>query len=77
MYDPSLNTWTTLTAMPTPRWALAADVVNGKILAVGGWNSTVAFTTCEEYDPSTNSWSAKPSFTARAGLVACAVGNMI
>ena len=77
MYDSSLNTWTTLTSMPTPRWALAADVVNGKILAIGGWNTTVAFTTCEQYDPATNSWSTKPAFTARAGLVACAVGNAI
>ena len=30
------GTWTKKADMPTPRWALSASVVNGKIYAIGG-----------------------------------------
>jgi hypothetical protein len=35
-YDPSSDTWTTVTPMPTIRWLHAAAAVNGIIYAVGG-----------------------------------------
>jgi len=35
-YDPTTDTWTTKSPMPTPRWGFAACTVNGKIYAIGG-----------------------------------------
>jgi N-acetylneuraminic acid mutarotase len=60
--------------MPTARQAPAATVVNGKIYVIGGgespsatnYNGAEAFNTVEEYNPVTDTWSAKsPMPTAR------------
>ena len=64
MYDPAADTWTRKADMPTARDYLTASSVNGKIYAIGGAESTAfekyhGFTTVEEYDPATNSWTAK------------------
>jgi len=49
--------------MPTARVNVSTSVVNGKIYAIGGspgykqWYD--GFTTVEEYDPETDTWSKK------------------
>jgi hypothetical protein len=48
--------------MPTPRVALSASAVNGKIYVIGGTrtlNNLVGLSTVEEYDPSTDTWTRK------------------
>jgi N-acetylneuraminic acid mutarotase len=54
-YDPASDRWRRLAALPTPRGALAAAVLGGRIHAVGGigWrgrNTPVR----EAYDPAAN-----------------------
>ncbi len=78
-FDPDTNRWEAIAPLPTPRFALSALVVDGKILAMGGvafkpegFNN---FTVIEIYDSDTNSWSASPEFALpwpAAGLGAAA-----
>lgn len=57
VYDPSTDSWETLTAMPTARALLTADVVNDKIYLIGG--NGESFDLNEVYDPKTDSWTTK------------------
>ena len=73
VYDPTTDTWTTKSEMPTARQGLSTSVVNGKIYAIGGgaatsvsYESVNVFSTVEEYDPSTDTWTTKSEMpTAR------------
>jgi N-acetylneuraminic acid mutarotase len=65
-YDPATDTWETKASIPTPRSALAASVVDGKIYLMGGYQFTRSYpgyntTMNEVYDPETDTWTAKPS----------------
>ena len=69
--------WETRTPMPTPRGALAAAVLNGRIHALGG-SQRDALNAHEVYDPATNAWrraSAMP--TARDHLAAVAFRGQV
>jgi N-acetylneuraminic acid mutarotase len=66
VYDPATDTWETKASMPTPRSALAASVVDGKIYLMGGVQITQDYpnyysTMNEVYDPETDTWTTKPS----------------
>lgn len=53
------GTWQTLAPMPTARQELATAVLNGKIYAIGGYDSSGTPTNIVEvYDPATNTWSS-------------------
>ena len=78
-YDPASNRWRPLAVLPTPRGALAAAVLGGKIHAVGGvgWRgrNTPAR---EDYDPATNQWTALAGVpTARDHLAVAAVDGRL
>jgi N-acetylneuraminic acid mutarotase len=61
-YDPATNSWTTMQTLPTPRSAMFAGVVGGKIYLIGGRVASAFAATgsatdiVEEYDPATNHW---------------------
>lgn len=86
-YDPATNTWTTKADMPTARGYFGVAVANNKIYAIGGYGSGYAgtwgpgwsyFTTNEEYNPVTNTWTAKADLpSARDGFGLAAVNNKI
>ncbi|MGE5315397.1 MAG: Kelch repeat-containing protein [Acidobacteriota bacterium] len=77
VYDPSTNTWTEKSPMPTPRGFLATDAVNGIIYAIGG-GYPVSKKTVEAYDPLTDTWTAKADLPdARLGAKACVVDGII
>lgn len=84
-YDPVADTWTARAPMPTARWSLAVvGAPNGKVYALGGYglsgglasgvyNPAGFLGTVEEYDPSSDTWTAKASMpTPRAYLTAVA-----
>jgi N-acetylneuraminic acid mutarotase len=76
-YEPARNAWATRAAMPTPRGALAAVVLHGRIHAVGGSGdgNTGAH---EVYDVASNRWtSANPMPTARDHLAAVAYQDRV
>lgn len=65
-YNPATNQWRGLVdglaLMPTNRSILGvATAPNGRVYAIGGFNSVGVHSEVEEYDPSANSWSVKPS----------------
>lgn len=56
-YDPVSGAWSTKSPMPTPRYAHATVVLNGKIHVIGGATlPTQDLSTHEAYDPQLNSW---------------------
>jgi N-acetylneuraminic acid mutarotase len=53
------GSWLTLAPMPTARQELATAALNGKIYAIGGYDSSGTPTNIVEvYDPTTNTWSS-------------------
>ncbi|MCL1976575.1 MAG: hypothetical protein FWG55_00455 [Candidatus Bathyarchaeota archaeon] len=71
-YDPVTNTWTTLVAMPTPRYGFAIAAYQGKIYCMGGTPYVEAdmkprYDIVEVYDIATDSWSTKSNMPFRAG----------
>jgi len=84
-YDPVANTWRERSAMPTPRNHAAIGVVDGKIYVIGG-RVGAAFiglasdiSVVEEYDPTTDQWSAPRARMpiARSALGAGVYGGRI
>jgi N-acetylneuraminic acid mutarotase len=79
-YNPSTDVWTKKADLPTPRWALSASVVNGKIYVIGGAAGTAhqSLTTVEEYNPANNAWQKKAYMpTKRFSLSTCIVNGII
>lgn len=79
-YDPRTDSWKALAPMPTKRGSAVAAAVNGKLYVIGGaavhpgsnepalhpTRPHRSVDTVEEYDPQTNTWSARSSMpTAR------------
>lgn len=79
-YDPATDTWTRKADMPTARRQLVVTTVNNRIYAIGGVNFTsdpnslVYSYSTEEYDPATDTWSAKASLPT-GGTVNGILGN--
>ena len=63
--------------MGTARSGLAAAAPsNGKLYAIGGFGSASVLSTCEEYDPGTDTWTVKtPMGTAKNAFAAAVPGN--
>jgi hypothetical protein len=58
IFNPSTNTSTTGAPLNIARMFHAATVVGDTIIVCGGWNETHgAFTSCEQYNPSTQTWN--------------------
>jgi len=83
VYDPATDTWETKTVMPTPRFALQANVVNGRIYLIGGYvpdNSGLGAISSlnEVYDPATDSWTTEePLPIATSDYPSAVVDNKI
>jgi N-acetylneuraminic acid mutarotase len=83
-YDPSLDAWAALPALPTRRIAIAAATSGGRIYAIGGATTNPVFpiglatNVVEEFDPQTQAWRARaPMPTARAHAAAAELGGRI
>jgi hypothetical protein len=83
VYDPATDSWETKTAMPTARYGLQANVIDGKIYLMGGveergYNQGVQLLNITEvYDPSTDSWTTKSPMPNPEGYVSAVVNNKI
>jgi len=84
VYDPVSNTWTEKAPMPTARSQFALVAAGGKLYAMGGCIADngvycTGFSSAnEEYDPKTDSWTARaPMPTARAQLMAAEAAGKI
>jgi len=86
VYDPLTDTWENKTSMPTKRQRPIANVVNGKIYVMGGFQyrdlpppkTTIGLAVNEVYDPETDSWSTKtPIPTTSSGPTSATINNKI
>ena len=63
-YDPASDTWSTKAPLPTPRSGLGVAALEGRVYAMGGYtpleNYSEITPILEAYDPTTNTWTAKP-----------------
>jgi len=74
------GTWIRKTDLPTARFGLSTNVVDGKIYVIGGGATMYgsALSIVEQYDPATDIWTRKtPMPTPRYGHAACVVNNKI
>ena len=62
-YDAAANAWTTREPLSSDRARLAAVVVGGHILAIGGYGH-LGHGAVEEYDPSTDLWMTRSPMVA-------------
>jgi N-acetylneuraminic acid mutarotase len=80
-YNPTTDTWTNKTPMPTPRYSFGIAAVGNKIYVIGGIVSYYYGTNNgvnEVYDPSTDTWQTKaPMPTNRTQMNANAVNGKI
>jgi N-acetylneuraminic acid mutarotase len=70
VYDPATDTWTeNVTQMPTPRWSLSSNVIDGKIYVIGGFDDNQKGTNIVDvYDPLTNTWIQKANMPTARGM---------
>ena len=74
VYNPATDTWGNMTSMPTKRYGIDANVVEGKIYVIGGKNASGWIDRVNEvYDPATDSWTTKASIPTRVSYYASAV----
>jgi N-acetylneuraminic acid mutarotase len=80
-YDPTTDTWTSLTDMPEARDHFQAAVVGDRFYAIGGRNTAINATTTvnDAYDFGSASWvtGLAPLPTPRGGFAAAAIGTTI
>jgi len=86
VYDPLTDTWETKTSMSTKRQRPKANVVNGKIYLIGGFQyqdlpppyTTIELDLNEVYDPETDSWTTKtPIPNTPYGPASATINNKI
>jgi N-acetylneuraminic acid mutarotase len=77
VFDPVTANWSAIsTSGFTPRSNMAVGVLNGKIYAAGGNNSSnTAVAALEVYDPAADSWTSAPSMTVALGPASGGVIN--
>ena len=76
-YDPAANTWSAAGSLATVRnFHTATLLLNGKVIAAGGWNNEKVLASTDIYDPVANSWSAAGSLAvAREAHTATLLSN--
>ncbi len=80
VYDPATDTWEKRADMPTARFHLSANTVNGIIYAIGGFSDLGlrALQTVEAYDPATDTWDTMAAMPeGRSGFSTSVVDEKI
>jgi len=80
IYDPATDQWSTGTEMPTPRYGMAIETLDGLIYTIGGTNQPDGITfsnIVERYDPVTNQWTARASLPESVSWPSASVYNGI
>jgi hypothetical protein len=60
-YDPASDTWTQVADLPYRNWGAAYAGANGRLQLVGGVVNDLVSNQAEQYDPSSDAWSALPN----------------
>ena len=77
-FDPASDTWTERAPLPTARGGLAVATLQGKLLAVSGYDGQENPAAVEVYDPATDQWAAvAPLPTPRDHLAAVTIDGTL
>jgi hypothetical protein len=77
-YDPISQTWVKKESLATPRSALAAGVLNGLLIVVGGEANDLPVATVEAYNPVSDRWTTLTALPApRTALSAVTANNTL
>ncbi|MFI7609191.1 kelch repeat-containing protein [Micromonospora sp. NPDC049366] len=75
VFDPQAETWKRIADLPEPRAAAVGGFVNGRLYAVGGWDTASNGTsTTYAYDPGTDRWSRRADLPS--GVTAAAAATV-
>lgn len=78
IYDPTTNSWSEGSSMPTARGSPNAHFVNGILYVIGGEANGEVLSINEAYDPTTDEWVSKvPMPTARQHAASSVVNSSI
>jgi N-acetylneuraminic acid mutarotase len=81
VYDTETDSWQTKTPMPTARYGIEANVVDGKFYLIGGYESSSIpheSAKVEIYDPVTDTWTTgSPMPTAVGGYASAVVDGKV
>jgi N-acetylneuraminic acid mutarotase len=84
VYDTERDSWETKTPMPTGRYGIEANVVDGKIYLIGGWIQSESSSNIEKsnrvdiYDPVTDTWDTGSTIpTAVSGYASAVMDGKI
>jgi N-acetylneuraminic acid mutarotase len=76
VYDPATDKWEKKADMKVGRTLYSAEVVNGKVYFIGGWDAAeVPLAAVLEYDPAPDIWSKKADMPAPRYELATSVVN--
>ncbi|MCK0114116.1 S8 family serine peptidase [Ornithinimicrobium sp. F0845] len=78
-YDPATLAWSEVASLPAPRSGMTAGVIDGRIVATGGWDENdVTQGDTWVYDPGANSWApVATNPEGRAGAAAAVVNGRL
>lgn len=77
-YDPMADEWVEMARMPTARGSIDGDVVDGRLVIVGGETPTGVLSRVEAYDIASDTWSAFPPLSVpRHGPGVATIGSVI
>jgi N-acetylneuraminic acid mutarotase len=80
IYDPATNQWSTGADMPTPRYGMAIEAIDGLIYTIGGSSPPdgLQFSNIvERFNPATNQWGTRASLPESVGWPTASVYNGI
>lgn len=78
MYDPTLDEWTSVASMTTPRSYLCLASVHNQLFALGGGDEGVVLSSVERYDEANDVWAlAAPMSTARRAFGVGVMGHSV
>lgn len=72
-FDPPSNTWGSVPALPVPREASVAAVLDGQIVVCGGFDGHRQLNQAERFDPVAGAWQELPPMQSRRSGATAAV----
>ena len=78
IYDPATNQWSSGADMPTPRFGMAIEAIDGLIYTIGGSSPPDGLqisNIVERYDPATNQWETMANLPESVGWPSASIYN--
>ena len=73
VYDPEANTWRALSLMINPRSNFGIEILDGTLMAVGGFNGFQTTYNVEQYDIEQDEWYEVSDMSVFRSALSCTV----